>query len=214
MMKSAALLGLALSLCTASVLAKPPQKQPAPPPPAQAQPQQKSFSFSFGSGKGRLGTSVVSLTEELRLHFGAPADAGILVSKVEPGSPAQKAGIKVGDVITKVDGDVVTDSSDVSSALADKKSGDAASVVVVRNKRALTLSAKLDSDDDESFDFEINLDGTNQILKGSTGKAWQWNFTWPPSPNGKQQPTPQQKRFQDRLKKLEKKYKSGKPTTT
>jgi membrane-associated protease RseP (regulator of RpoE activity) len=208
-MKSSALVGLALALGTSIAAAKPPV-QKAPPPQTQA--QSKSFSFSFGTGKGRLGTSVVTMTEELRQHFGAPADSGLLVSKVEADTPAAKAGVKVGDVITRVDGEPVTDSSDVANALSDKKKGDAVTVVVIRNKRTLTLSAKLDSDADDAFDFDISIDG-NQILKNApSGQGWQWNFTWPPG--GKQQgPTPDMKRFQDRLKKLEKKYKT-KPKTT
>lgn len=205
-MKSVALLGLALVLGTSLATAKPPvQKAPAPQPRTQA--QSKSFSFSFGTGKGRLGSSVVTMTEELRQHFGAPADAGLLVSKVEVDSPASKAGVKVGDVITRVDGEPVTDSSDIANALSDKKKGDAVTIVVVRNKRTLNLSAKLDSDADDAFDFDISIDG-NQILKNApSGQGWQWNFTWPPGQK-QQGPSQDRKRFQERLKKLEKKYKS------
>lgn len=208
MKSTALLLGLAVAFSTSVALAKP----PAPKAPQTPQAQSKSFSFSFGTGKGRLGASVVGMTEELRQYFGAPADAGLLVSKVDTDTPAAKAGVKVGDVITRVDGDVVTDTSDVGDALSDKKKGDAVTLVVVRNKRTLNLTAKLDSDADDAFDFDISIDG-NQILKNMpSGQGWQWNFTWPPS--GKQKgPSQEMKRFQERLKKLEKKYKS-KPKTT
>lgn len=207
-MKSrAALLGLSVALCTSLALAKPPAQKPQ----TQTQTQSKSFSFSFGTGKGRLGTNVVTITEELRQHFGAPADAGLLVSQVEAGTPAANAGVKVGDVITRVDGDVVTDTSDVANALSDKKKGDVVTLVVVRNKRTLNLSAKLDSDADDAFDFDISIDGNQILKKAPSGQGWQWNFTWPPAGQQKA-PSPDMKRFQERLKKLEKKYKS-KPTT-
>src|SRR5262245_50302044 len=54
--------------------------------------------------RGYLGVGLTDLTPELRTHFGAPEDAGVMVSKVEPGSPADKAGIKVGDVLASIDG--------------------------------------------------------------------------------------------------------------
>jgi membrane-associated protease RseP (regulator of RpoE activity) len=212
-MKSIALLGLVLALGTSVAAAKPPVQRAPAPPKTQAQTQSKSFSFSFGTGKGRLGTSVVTMTEELRQHFGAPVDAGLLVSKVEADSPAAKAGVKVGDVLTRVDGEPVTDSSDVANALSDKKKGEAATVVVVRNKRTLTLSAKLDSDADDAFDFDISIDGNQILKKAPSGQGWQWNFTWPPGGKQQQGPTQDMKRFQDRLKKLEKKYKT-KPKST
>jgi membrane-associated protease RseP (regulator of RpoE activity) len=209
-MKSAALLAVAFALCSGVAQAKPPAAK-APP-----QTQERSFSFSFGTGQGRLGAGVLALTEELRKHFGAPADAGLLVSKVEADTPAAKAGVKVGDVITRVDGDAVTDTSDVGNALSDRKRGDAVALVVVRNKRTLNLTAKLDSDTADAFDIDIAIDG-NSVLKRSgsgSGQGWQWNFSWPPS--GKQQgPSQQRKRFQERLKKLEKKYEQkSKPKTT
>ena len=95
------------------------------------------------SSKHRLGVLVHTLTPELREHFGAAKDRGVLVARVEPGSTAAVAGIQVGDVIVDVRGEVVDDASDVRDALAKAKQGDAITVHVVRNRAAMTLQAKL-----------------------------------------------------------------------
>lgn len=50
-------------------------------------------------GPDRMGLSVQSMTPELRRHFAAPEDRGLLVTRVVPGRPAARAGIEVGDVL-------------------------------------------------------------------------------------------------------------------
>src|SRR5258708_4887988 len=62
--------------------------------------------------RGYLGVELTELTPELRAHFGAPQDTGVMVARVVAGSPADKAGLKVGDIITSLDGKAVESSSD------------------------------------------------------------------------------------------------------
>jgi membrane-associated protease RseP (regulator of RpoE activity) len=90
-----------------------------------------------------LGVTLVDLTAELRDHFGGSKDAGVMVGGVENGSPADKAGLRVGDVIVSVDGKDMDSSWDVRSALADKKEGDAARIEYVRGKNRATTVATL-----------------------------------------------------------------------
>ena len=54
--------------------------------------------------RGYLGVGIQPLSEDLAKSFGVPKGKGELVSRVEPGEAAAKAGIKQGDIITKVDG--------------------------------------------------------------------------------------------------------------
>lgn len=61
----------------------------------------------------RLGLRLHSMTPELRTFFGVPGDRGVLVVAVEPGEPAQRAGIEVGDVVVAVDGDPVSEPFDL-----------------------------------------------------------------------------------------------------
>lgn len=80
---------------------------------------------------------------ELRKHFGAAADRGILVGRVEPRSDAEAAGLRVGDVIVEVRGSAVTSAGDVLSALGSVKQGDTVALTVVRDGRP----RELDRDD-------------------------------------------------------------------
>jgi S1-C subfamily serine protease len=63
---------------------------------------------AFPPGPPRLGLEVQSLTPELRKFLDAPADAGVLVARVEPESPAAKAGLAAGDVIVEAGGEKLT----------------------------------------------------------------------------------------------------------
>lgn len=102
------------------------------------------YTFS-SSSQGRLGVVVLGLTDELKQFFGS-GKGGVLVGKVEPGSPADKAGIKVGDVLADVDGKPVDDATDVLSLLSGKKKGDAVALTVMRNHLPMMISAKLLAD--------------------------------------------------------------------
>ena len=62
--------------------------------------------YRFDSKKvarGYLGIGLTDLTPELRAHFGVPEASGVMVSKVEPGSPAEKAGLQPKDRIRRID---------------------------------------------------------------------------------------------------------------
>lgn len=54
--------------------------------------------------RGWVGLAGIDLPPTLRDHFGAPEDAGVMISDVEPGSPAEAAGLRVGDVVYEIDG--------------------------------------------------------------------------------------------------------------
>lgn len=101
----------------------------------------------------RLGTRVSSMTADLRAFFGAPKDAGLLVQGIEPGSAAEGAKLKVGDVLVEVDGQRIEQVADVRRALSDRSEGDVVEVEVIRKKKRKTLRATITSADDDSFSF-------------------------------------------------------------
>jgi len=88
-----------------------------------------------------LGVSLTDISAELREHFGAPKDAGVLVGNIEDGSPAEKAGVRVGDIIVAIDGKDVDSSWDLRKALQGKKDGDTARIEVVRGRGRQSLVA-------------------------------------------------------------------------
>jgi len=90
-----------------------------------------------------LGVSLIDLTGELREHYGASKNAGILVGSVEEGGPADKSGVRVGDLILTVDGKDVDSSADLRKVLADKKDGDSVRIEVLRGRSRQTLVASV-----------------------------------------------------------------------
>lgn len=93
--------------------------------------------------RGFLGVGLTDLTPELRTHFGVPEESGVMVSKVDSGSPAEKAGVKVGDIISSVDGKAVHSSWDLSARVRDYEEGQQAPLEVWRNGKVMTLTAAI-----------------------------------------------------------------------
>lgn len=110
---------------------------------ADPAPSVETFEWSTMTGRARLGVMVIGITPELRKHFGAADDRGVLIGRVEPTSAAAAAGLQVGDVIVEVRGVTVDSAPDVLSALAPAKQGDTVAISVIRDRRPLTLQAKM-----------------------------------------------------------------------
>lgn len=99
---------------------------------------QDGFVFAFGNSR-RIGVSTTQLTKQLADYFGVPDGRGVLVSSVADDSPAAKAGIKAGDVITALGGERIEDAGDLSRALNKKKEGDV-TLTIIRNKSQRTIT--------------------------------------------------------------------------
>lgn len=93
----------------------------------------------LGGPRAYIGVSLMNLSPELREHFGAPKDAGVMVEGVQNDSPADKAGVKVGDIVLSVDGTDVKSSADLRAAMREKKEGDSVRIEVLRGRSRHTL---------------------------------------------------------------------------
>ena len=93
--------------------------------------------------RGYLGVGLTEMSPQLRTHFGAPEDAGVMISSVEPGSPAEKAGLKVGDIISRIDGQDVQSSWDIGSQMRKAEEGEQVPLEIWRNGKVQTLSATI-----------------------------------------------------------------------
>ncbi|MGH8654054.1 MAG: DegQ family serine endoprotease [Gammaproteobacteria bacterium] len=83
--------------------------------------------------RGRLGVTIQSLDQELGESFGLKKPEGALVSEVQKGSRAAKAGIRAGDVILSVNGRQIGESADLSRLIADMRPGETARLHLVRD---------------------------------------------------------------------------------
>jgi serine protease Do len=93
--------------------------------------------------RGWLGVAIQPLTPELAKSFGLPNTRGALVASVVAGSPAQKAGMKQGDVITEYNGRTVGRSEDLPRAVAETPIGRDVTVIVLRDRERVTLTARI-----------------------------------------------------------------------
>jgi hypothetical protein len=95
-------------------------------------------------GGAFLGVQLSELTPELRTHFGVPDDAGVMVGKVVDDSPALRAGLEVGDIVTAVGGEPVASASALSRAIRGHEDGDTVVLEVWRDGRVQKIDATLE----------------------------------------------------------------------
>ena len=93
--------------------------------------------------RGKLGFTAQDLTPELAEAFGIKQRNGVVVARVQEDSPADKAGMKAGDVIIAVNGDPVEDSADVRNMIGLMRVGTKIDIDVVRNGKNKRLHAKI-----------------------------------------------------------------------
>ena len=112
---------------------------PAPP---------RAYTFSLGNiSTSRIGVSLYELSDQLAKHYGA-VDGGALINEVVEESPAEKAGLRAGDVIVKMDGEPVGDVDEIREAIQDKEEGETIAVTVLRDGT------------ESSFDVEVEESST------------------------------------------------------
>lgn len=90
-----------------------------------------------------LAMQTVPLQESLRARLNLKASDGLLVLHVEPGSPADKAGVLLGDVLIEIDGQSVADTDAVQEALRLQKPGNSINLKLVRGGSVVTVNLEL-----------------------------------------------------------------------
>ena len=85
--------------------------------------------------RGFLGVSVVDVTPSVAASFDLPVESGVGVAAVEPGSPADQAGLRVNDVIVRLGDLDITNSGGLLQALTKFRAGDTVAVVFYRGSQ-------------------------------------------------------------------------------
>jgi len=141
-----------LDLGNGAVMTPPAWVQPMPPtPPNSPMPAMPSMpqldlpQFRTMMGTASLGIMGEALEQDSQLAEFFGVKEGVLVRSVNKNSAAEKAGMKAGDVITKVDDTAIATPQQISAALRSARSKGAVNVIVVRNKKEITLSVTPDT---------------------------------------------------------------------
>lgn len=102
--------------------------------------------------RGRIGVDTQDIDEELAQAFDLPSRAGALIASIEPGSPADLAGLQAGDVIVQVNKKKVKSSRSYQNAIALLRIGEQVDITVVRNGKNKTVRCAIA----DPFDFVSN----------------------------------------------------------
>jgi serine protease Do len=134
--------------------------------------------FGIGSGGGgetprpfmvwvnpRIGIDAEGVEGQLGQYFGVKE--GVLIRAVSKGSAAEKAGLKAGDVITKVDGNVVTSAGDVTRAIRAARSKKTFPVTVMRERHEVNVNVTIEENQMENQQGDRLL-----MFPGNGGAEW------------------------------------------
>jgi len=91
--------------------------------------------------EGWIGARAIDLPPALREHFGAPAAAGAMVFEVGEGSPAESAGLRLGDVVFEIEGQPVDSAAKLYAMLAGAGVGNSVELAVARDGAEILLEA-------------------------------------------------------------------------
>jgi membrane-associated protease RseP (regulator of RpoE activity) len=112
-------------------------------------PLPRNFKFHFDLpsawdfGGPRLGINAQDLNGQLGAYFGTPDGKGVLVTEVLPNTAAEKAGLKSGDVITRVEGRLIDSTSDLRENLRSKSANGEIALGILRRGSAMIVHVKL-----------------------------------------------------------------------
>ena len=100
--------------------------------------------------RGKLGITIQPVTSDIAANLGLESAKGALVTSVEPGSPAEQAGIRQGDIITQLNGEEIEDSNQLRNRIAALKPGAEVTIAIVHDGKQQQVRAKLIELSDES----------------------------------------------------------------
>jgi serine protease Do len=118
--------------------------------------------------RGQLGVTVQQITSDLAASLGMTQAQGVLVSSVQPGGPADKAGIKPGDVILNVNGTPINDVNSLRNTVAGAGAGSEVTVTLLRNGKTQQIRMKLGEFNPNAATPDPNA-GSDQTPAGRLG---------------------------------------------
>lgn len=131
--------------------------------------------FSIGGSGGYLGVELTNLSPELRRHFGVTADAGVLIGRVAEDSPAARAGLLVGDIITAIGGKPTSSSGAVSRAIRAVDEPKPLDIDLYRDGKLITVRADIEVRERSTFDIGSFMGGLSAeaVSEAMAGIDWE-----------------------------------------
>ena len=117
--------------------------------------------------RGRLGVVVQNITPDLAKAFGLSSNAGVLVAQVQPGSAADKAGIKAEDVIMTINGRGVQSYRDLRNAIGLLRVGDKLTLEIQRNGKRQMINTSVG----EAMELKQATNGTATVANAKLDGA-------------------------------------------
>jgi serine protease Do len=93
--------------------------------------------------RGYLGVSILPISEDDAAQIGLEKNEGAFVAEVIDKSPAHSAGIRVGDVIVRINNTNIKDTKDLLAVIGETQAGETITITVWRNRQLLTVKAKI-----------------------------------------------------------------------
>lgn len=93
--------------------------------------------------RGRIGVSVQDITPDIANALGLPVKAGALIGQIEPGSPAEKAGLKAGDAIIAIDGRALLSSNHLRNNVGLRERGEKIKITIFRNGKRRDVTVRV-----------------------------------------------------------------------
>lgn len=115
--------------------------------------------------RGFLGVYAQNLDPELAEAFGLSRQTGAIISKILPDSPAEKAGLKPGDIVTQIDGKRVRNAADVKNRIGLLNVGDVITFEILRDGKPMTVKAEIELAEEAGAGKQKFV---NQRLQGMT----------------------------------------------
>ena len=125
--------------------------------------RQRGNNFRFVPGRGKVrhvgfssgyvGVSLTTLSEQLADYFGVKGDIGVLITEISEDSPAEKAGLKAGDVIIAIGDEEISDYSDVKEIVSESDEGDKLTFTILRNKRQQKIEVEVAESGESTFGY-------------------------------------------------------------
>jgi C-terminal processing protease CtpA/Prc len=101
------------------------------------------FTMSWPPTRPRLGVSVLEIDGQLADYFGVPGGRGVLVSSVNEGSPAEKAGLEAGDVVLEFEGKKIETSRDLRRLVQKVEGGGSVTLKILRDEKPRDIEVAL-----------------------------------------------------------------------